>query len=214
MASDARSPHTPGRKSDEPRPDLQRQDAVSKVRQAMASAVGLIPVTTAAAHAICDVMSAAQTTVILIDKDYYWDVADVWVQRPEIETSPKRSRYPISEYPVGTERLMAGRGYFSGDAVDEALIEVKRLWPSISVGSIMGVPIIALGEIHGEIFLMRDEASPPFSRDDLDVVAELAPLVGARLPALLANYADDDPKDADGASLMPRLATRFKDFLQ
>ena len=189
------------------------EDALDKVRQAMAGAVGLLPVTQAAAQAICDVMNATQTTVILIDNDCYWDVADVWVQPPDFESSPRRSRYPISDYPVGTERLMSGRGYFSGDAVDEALIECKRLWPRASIGSIMGVPIIALGEIHGEIFLMRDESSAPFNRDDLDVVAELAPLVGARLPALLANYADDD-KDGATAPAMPRLASRLKNFLE
>jgi len=192
---------------------VSREDALDKVRQAMAGAVGLLPVTQAAAQAICDVMKATQTTVILIDNDCYWDVADVWVQPPDFESSDKRSRYPISDYPVGTERLMSGRGYFSGDAVDEALIECKRVWPSASIGSIMGVPIIALGEIHGEIFLMRDESSAPFNRDDLDVVAELAPLVGARLPALLANYADTDKGDAT-APAMPRLASRLKNFLQ
>ncbi len=212
MSSD---PQPPPRDSDGQlvRPDASREVALDKVRQAMAGAVGLIPVMQAAAQAICDVMNATQTTMILIDNDCYWDVADVWVQPPDFEPIPKRSRYPISNYPVGTERLMSGRGYFSGDAADEALIECKRLWPKTSIGSIMGVPIIALGEIHGEIFLMRDENSARFNRDDLDKVAELAPLVGARLPALLANYADSDKDDAH-ASAMPRLASRLKNFLQ
>jgi GAF domain-containing protein len=162
----------------------------------MSSATGLLPVADAAAEAIHSLMSAWETTITLIDGELYWDIVDVcdepdgWPRFPDY-------RYPLASYPVGTDRMLSGRGYVSGDAVDEAMIEFERLWPEVPVGSLMSIPIIALGEVHGEVFLVRKTGSVPFNRDDLDVGAELATLFGARLPALVTAYFE---RRGDGSS--------------
>ena len=89
----------------------------------------------------------------------------------------------------------------------------------------MGVPIVALGAVHGEVFLIRDEQSPVFTREDMELVADLATTLGARLPALLARYAqgqatqrDDDREESTGAVTdsrlhMTRLAANLSDLL-
>jgi hypothetical protein len=84
--------------------------------------------------------------------------------------------------------LLAGRGYVSGEAIDEVLVEYERQWPDVPVGSIMSAPIIALGGVHGEVFLVRDTETPPFTTEEVSVVSDYATLLGARLPALVASY--------------------------
>ena len=189
-----------------------QQEALSKVRQAMASAVGLLPVAEAAALTIRELMMAAEVGVILLDDGQYWDVVEIRNEPSDLPRFPVNSRYPVSEYPIATERLMAGKGYFSGEAVDEILIEYRTLWPEISIGSIMGVPIIAMGQVHGEVFLVRDEQTPGFDRDDLDFAADVATLLGARLPALLSSYAESESIVGREAPL-PGLAERLVDHL-
>jgi hypothetical protein len=183
--------------------------AISTVRVAMSSATGLLPVAQAAAEAIKTLMSAWETTITLIDGELYWDIVDIceeadgWPQFPDY-------RYPLASYPVGTDRMMSGRGYVSGDAVDEVMLEFERLWPEVPVGSIMSIPIIALGEVHGEIFLVRKVNTTPFNRDDLDAGSELATLFGARLPALVTAYFESRG-DGSSSHSLPNLTKDLAD---
>ena len=193
--------------------------AIQRCKRAMADAVGLLPVAEAAAASIHETVRATCVTVILMDGDQFWDLVDVWSPGFDYDRFPVDSRYPTSVYPVATERLLSGRGYFTGDAVDEVLIEYRRLWPEVNIGSIMGVPIIAMGEVHGEIFLLRDDMKPAFDRDEMDLVADLATLLGARLPALLAGHEDaSEPDLADagtpGAVPRSRLTTKLTELLR
>jgi hypothetical protein len=171
----------------EPWTPARTEQALNMVRVAMSSATGLLPVAEAAAEAIAELMSSWETTITLIDGQEYWDIVDIcevpdgWPRFPDF-------RYPLTSYPAGTERMMAGKGYVTGGAVDEVMLEFERQWPEVPVGSIMSIPIIALGEIHGEIFLVRRVGQALFTRDELDVGSELATLFGARLPALVTAY--------------------------
>ena len=106
--------------------------------------------------------------------------------------------------------MMSGRGYVTGDAVDEAMLELSDLWPEVPVGSIMSIPIIALGEVHGEIFLVRKVNTAPFNRDDLDAGSELATLFGARLPALVTAYFKSRGDGSSSRSL-PNLTKDLED---
>lgn len=185
-----------------------RLRTLSRVRQAMSEAVGLLPVAESAAEAILEIMSAASVSILLMDEGFYSDLLNVGTLPPGEERFPVNSRYPTSQYPIATERLLDGKGYFSGSAVDEILTEFRHRWPQVSVGSIMGVPIVALGSVHGEVFLIRDEQTPPFNREDMELVADLATMLGARLPALVANYG------LSSAELqMPGLASHLNDLL-
>jgi GAF domain-containing protein len=195
-------------------------EAVDRVRRAMAGAVGLIPVVDAAATAICHEAGADGTGINLLDGREYWDLVEVWLEDRGYEHFPENTRYPSDRYPQATERLLSGKGYFSGDVADEVLVEYQLLWPELDIRSIMGVPIIALGEVHGEIFLLRLAGSPAFTRDDLDLVAELASILGARLPALLASYREGPGRHlpeagGDGEQrTLSRLSAKLDDLLR
>jgi hypothetical protein len=108
--------------------------------------------------------------------------------------------------------MLSGKGYISGNAAEEVMQEIERQWPEVPVGSIMSAPIIALGGVHGEIFLVRDPDTTPFVRDELDLAAEMATLLGARLPALVSLYLDST--DTPSSSLaMPTLTHQLKEIL-
>jgi GAF domain-containing protein len=160
----------------------------------MSGAVGLLQVAEAAATAIMYLASADEVSISLLDRDHYWDVVDVSMD-PERGTLFPDFRYQLADYPVGSDRLLSGRGYIGGDATDEVMIEYARQCPDAPVGAIMSAPIIALGGVHGEIFLIRHVGAQTFTRDELDLVSECAPLLGARLPSLVAAYkeAELDP---------------------
>jgi len=165
----------------------------------------------AAAIAIRSLMSAWEVTISLIDGSEYWDIVDIceepdgWPRFPDYH-------YQLSQYPVGTERMLSGKGYTSGNAADEVMLEIERQWPEVPIGSIMSAPIIALGGVHGEIFLVRDGDTPPFNRDELDVMSEVATLLGARLPALVSNYLDSQD-DANRSQSMPKLTHQLREML-
>jgi hypothetical protein len=168
--------------------------AVRSLREAMADATGLLNVTEAAATVILRLAKATEVSISLLDGDHYWDIVDVSVD-PARGTLYPDFRYLLSDYPVGSDRLLSGRGYVAHGDDDEVMVEYARQCPDAPVGSIMSAPIIALGGVHGEVLLVREVGGSPFTRDELDLVSECAPLLGARLPALVAAYkeAESDP---------------------
>jgi hypothetical protein len=186
-------------------------EALGLVREAMSSATGLLKVAEAAAETIGALMSAWETTITLLDGHEYWDIVDI-CEEPDGWPRFPHHRYPLSDFPIGSERMLSGKGYISGDAVDEVMVEFARQWPEVPVGSIMAVPIIALGGVHGEIFIVRKVGVPSFVREELDMVSELATLFGARLPALVSTYLDANPS-ATGSSSMPNLTRQLREQL-
>ena len=186
-------------------------EALTLVREAMASATGLLPVSEAAALVIASLLSAWEVTISLIDGSEYWDIVDICLEPDGWPRFPDY-RYPLSDYPAGTERMLSGKGYTSGNAADEVMKEIERQWPEVPIGSIMSAPIIALGGVHGEIFLVRDASKPHFNRDELDVVSEVATLLGARLPALVSNYLDSQDTES-AANSMPTLTHQLREML-
>ncbi len=184
--------------------------ARSLVREAVAAAVGLLPVTEAAAEAICWLAGSTEVTISLFDGQEYWDVVEFSAVPTDYPRFPD-ARYSFSDYPLSTDSVLSGKGYVSGEPAQEMLQEYSLSWPDTPVGSIMGVPIIALGSVHGEIFLLRSPGEPSFTRDDLDLVSDMATLLGARLPALIAAYAADDELDATLSGLTDRLAEHLGD---
>lgn len=187
-------------------------EAVLALRDAMSAATGLLRVSEAAGSAILTLTAAKEVSISLLDGDHYWDVVDVSAD-PERGTLYPDYRYPLSDFPIGSERLLSGRGYVGSHATDPVMIEYARQCPDAPVGSIMSAPIIALGGVHGEIFLIRDMDAPAFSRDDLDLVSECAPLLGARLPALIAVY-KEAASDASSANVMATLSQELDALLE
>lgn len=187
-------------------------EAVRSLRAAMSNATGLLNVTEAAATIILQLATANEVSVSLLDGDKYWDVVDVSNDAARGTLYPDL-RYPLSDYPVGSDRLLSGRGYVGNESDDEVMIEYARQCPEAPVGSIMSVPIIALGGVHGEVFLIRKVGEPPFTRDELDLVSECAPLLGARLPALIATYKEAMPGLAH-TDAMSQLSQELDELLE
>jgi GAF domain-containing protein len=184
-------------------------EAIDAVRTAMSATTGLISVTEAAASVILSLTAAHEASISLLDGDHYWDVVDVSAD-PARGTLYPDYRYPLADFPIGSERLLSGRGYCGSHATDPVMIEYARQCPDAPVGSILSAPIIALGGVHGEVFLIRERHAPGFTRDELDLVSECAPLLGARLPALVAAYKAVVPgasKDVTMARLNDELAS-------
>lgn len=187
------------------------EEAVALVRAAMSDAVGLLNVAAAAATAILELTASWEISITLLDQDDYWDIVDV-------STVPSRGtrfpdyRYPLTDFPAGTRELLAGRGYTGGPAVEEVLRSYAQEWPDVPVGSILSAPIIALGGVHGEIFLVRSPDRPPFTRAEQDVVTECATMLGARLPALVAAYRAQQAEPSGGGTL-EKLNRQLEDLL-
>jgi GAF domain-containing protein len=188
------------------------EDAVRSVRGAMSEAVGLLKVAEAAATAIMHLVTADEVSISLLDGDHYWDIVDVSLDETRGTLHPD-FRYLLADYPVGSDRLLAGRGYIGGDATDEVMVEYARQCPDAPVGAIMSAPIIALGGVHGEVFLIRHVGAETFTRDELDLVAECAPLLGARLPALIAAY-KEAALDAVQSQAMTQLSQELDALLE
>jgi GAF domain-containing protein len=174
------------------------EDAVRSLRGAMAAATGLLSVSEAAASVLLELAAAKEVSISLLDGDHYWDVVDVSAD-PVRGTLFPDYRYRLTDFPVGSERLLAGKGYVASDANEPVMVEYTSQAPYAPVGSIMSAPIMALGGVHGEVFLIREVGATPFSRDELELVSECVPLLGARLPALIAAYkeAESDPAHSE-----------------
>jgi hypothetical protein len=121
-----------------------------------------------------------------LSQGHYWDVIEVGRQVHEEQQFPYVAPYPTSQYPVATGQLLAHGGYLGADDTDAVLHEYRALSPELSVGSIMGAALVADAQTSGEIFVLREPLVRPFSRDDLELLRDLATIFAARLPVLLA----------------------------
>jgi GAF domain-containing protein len=144
----------------------------------------LLPLAHGAAAAVADVMAAASAHVTLIVGDQFCDLVNVGDLSPGMVTFPERQYYPLDSYPWATRQLQGHRGYLSTD--DSAVVrEYTEQTPYEVPASFMGVPIVAQGQVFGELFLTRNTAQPPFTSEDLELVMDLATVIGGRIPAVL-----------------------------
>jgi hypothetical protein len=188
------------------------EQAFRLMRDAMSNAVGLMPVAEAAAVAICKLASAWEVTISLLTQGHYWDVADVYAGHTTYPRFPN-VRYPIAEYPIGTERSWPARA-------TSVATRRTRLSPSTH-DSGPGPPWVNHGCAHHrawcgtrEVFLVRTNVMPDFTRDEQDLVSEFATLLGARLPALVAAYDQQGGAGSPQTQVMPSLTNRLDEHLR
>lgn len=163
-----------------------RMQARSRLREAIRHRTDLTGVVTAAASVICEELGARTVTVTLLQDDYYRDLVKVGDFAPEEAVDPQ-DRFPASDYPEATARLLAHEAYVSGaGGDDEVTREHLQLVPTGRVNGFMGVPIVAAGEVRGEVFATRRADQPTFTSDDVSVARDLATELGAAFPDLLA----------------------------
>jgi GAF domain-containing protein len=144
----------------------------------------LVPLAHGAAAAVAELMAAASAHVTLIVGDQYCDIVNVGDLMSGQVTYPERQYYPLDSYPAATERLLSHRGYISSDEL--AVVDEYRVQTPYSVpASFMGVPIVAQGQVFGELFLTRSSDQPPFTQEDLELVMDLATVIGGRIPSVI-----------------------------
>jgi len=162
-----------------------RLAAADRVRAALQDHRGLVVVSEAVAEVVLDVLAAKAVTVTLLDDSGYRDVVNVGDLPPGDVRFPVNLRYPTSNFPKATERLLSRRGYIGSDA-PELMAEYQRITGETVTGSIMGVPIIAASEVRGEISATRVVGAPEFDNEDLELARDLATQLGMHLPGLIA----------------------------
>jgi GAF domain-containing protein len=144
----------------------------------------LVPLAHGAAAAVAEVMAASSAHVTLIVGDEYCDIVNVGDLELGQVTYPERQYYPLDSYPAATKRLLSHRGYISSDVL-AVVDEYRAQCPYTVPASFLGVPIVARGEVFGELFLTRSGEEPPFTQEDLELVMDLATVLGGRIPAVI-----------------------------
>lgn len=166
--------------------------ARARLTEAINAHSGLLDVVEATAIVICGELSARTVTVTLLEDDTYRDIVKVGDYDPA-ESIDIREQYPAANYPEATARLLAHQAYFSGDPTHDIHHEHLQIVPADLVSGFMGVPIVADGQVRGEVFVTRKATEPPFTPDDVEVARDLATQLGGRFPILLAEHALDNP---------------------
>jgi GAF domain-containing protein len=160
--------------------------ARSRLREAIDNKSDLLGVVEAAASVIREELSARTVTVTLLQDDHYRDLVKVGDYAPEEAVDPN-DRFPASDYPEATARLLAHEAYVSGSTHGlEVVQEHLQIVPPDRVSGFMGVPIVAAGEVRGEVFATRKASEPSFTTDDVSVARDLATELGSAFPALLS----------------------------
>jgi GAF domain-containing protein len=143
-----------------------------------------------AAAAVAELMAATTAHVTLIVEDQFYDLVNVGELPPGQVTFPKGQFYPMSAYPAAAERLLTHRGYLSTDQLEVVTEYIEQL-PYEVPDCFMAAPIVAQGRVLGEIFLTRGPGEPTFTHEDLDLVIDLATVVGSRIPAVIGDESID-----------------------
>jgi len=170
-----------------------RLAASQTLRAAMSAHDGLIAVSEAAAEALMEIFVANAASITLMDRVEYRDLVNVGKLDPDMVRFPEGPRYPTSSYPAATRRLLELEGYISTDTELDVVREYLEQSPYDRPGCFMGVPIVADGEVRGEVFFLRVPDLPSYTAEDLEVAYDLATQFGAQLPALLAAHAELHP---------------------
>ncbi len=169
-----------------------RMAARTRLTNAIDAHNGLLTVAEAAANVVREELSARTVTVTLLEKDVYRDLVKVGSYGPDEQIDPSES-FPASLYPEATARLLAQQSYVSSEQIPDIEREHLQIVSPDLVSAFMGVPIVAGGEVRGEIFATRRAGEPPFTPDDVDVARDFATQLGSQFPRLLAEPSDEGP---------------------
>lgn len=162
-----------------------RLSAAHKVRSAIASHSGLLDVSAAVAEEIQELFVASACSITLLDERGYRDLVNVGQLDPGDERFPADQPYSAVQFPLATKMLLEGGGYLSASASSALYKEFQAMWPYHPAGSFLGVPIVAAGDVRGELYLARASDVPVFTSEDVDAARDLATLYGSALPRLL-----------------------------
>ncbi len=170
-----------------------RVSASNRVRATVEQESGLVAVCEAAAEVVREIMVARSVSVLLMDESGYREIVNAGELNPDDVRFPTGERYPLSRYPLASARLLAREGYISADATLDVVKERAKPMHNATVGCFMGVPIVAVGEVRGELYLTRGIGEPVFTPEDLEINSDFATQLGTRIPALLQEIRRTQP---------------------
>jgi GAF domain-containing protein len=162
-----------------------RRNAAHRVRSAIGSNTGLLSVSAAVAEEVQELFVANACSITLLDDRGYRDLVNVGQLDPGDQRFPDDEPYSTIQFPLATKMLLEGGGYLSASASSALYKEFQAMWPQHPKGSFLGVPIVAAGEVRGELYLARSADLPVFTSEDVDAARDLATLYGSVLPRLL-----------------------------
>ena len=163
-----------------------RLNAAKQVRAAIADADGLLQVTEAVTETMLQLFVADACSFSLLGDGYFRDVVNVGKLAPGDKRFPDMDRlYPEADFPLCTRLLKEAGGYLSTSRESEIYREYQGMWPQMPDGSFLGVPVVAAGQVFGELYLARSANKPPFTPEDMDAARDLATPLGSTLPTLL-----------------------------
>ncbi len=168
-----------------------RVSAATRVRAAIANHDDLLSVSEAFAEATLELFVASASSITLLDDRGYRDLVNVGKLDPGDVRFPEDDPYPVVKFPRATELLLEGGGYLSASNDNEIYREFAAMWPQMPDGCFLGVPVVAAGEVRGELYLAREADAPVFTDEDVDAALDLATLYGAVLPSLLDHASDN-----------------------
>jgi len=170
-----------------------RLSASKRVRATVEQNSDLVTVCEATAEVVREIMVARSVSVLLIDETGYREIVNVGKLDPGDVRFPAGERYPLSTYPLASARLLARKGYISADGTLDVVQERAKSTESPTVGCFMGVPIVAVGQVRGELYLTRGKGKPVFTPEDLEITSDFATQLGTRIPALLKEIRQTHP---------------------
>ncbi len=138
-----------------------------------------------AATAVAEIMAASSAHVTLIEDTQFRDLVNVGHLEPGQVTFPDDQVYALDTFPAAAERLLSHRGYLSTDNL-AVVTEYLRHQPTSAPSSFLGVPIVAQGQVFGELFLCRLPTEPEFTHEDLELTMDLGTVLGSRIPDVQA----------------------------
>ena len=170
-----------------------RLNASNRVRATVEQNSDLVTVCEATAEVVREILVARSVSVLLIDETGYREIVNVGALEPGDVRFPVGERYPLSTYPLASARLLARKGYISADGTLDVVRERAKPAEGSKVGCFMGVPIVALGEVRGELYLTRGKGKPVFTPEDLEITGDFATQLGTRIPAMLKQIRESRP---------------------
>jgi hypothetical protein len=160
------------------------------------------------ALAVHELMAASTVSVTLIIGDEFIDIVNVGYLGKGQVAFPEDQRYPLSEYPAAAERLLSHRGYLSTESlavVEEYIAQLPYAVPEC----FMGVPIVAGGEVLGELFLSRQGDQPAYTHEDIELAIDVATVIGSRLADVTEMELESPrPHEAKPGPLQPQTLPR------
>ena len=166
----------------------QRLAASNTLNAVLDDEEGLRAVAEAAAETIMMLLDARALSVVLLDDRGYRDLVNVGELAPGEHRFPEEASYPANAAPAATTRHLACGTYVTLGKSMDLLDANMGAEPGLSIGWVLGVPIVHSTELWGELFMVRRRNQPAFTRADQLVACNLAALFGMRLPPLLKTW--------------------------